>query len=76
MKEGKKLLNFCCLMMSYLNSSLPITDSNAGYMTLDTTAVAGSQQVKSPLVVKGKGRPLSLRRASRMETNIRKVKAK
>ncbi|XP_040986952.1 protein FAR1-RELATED SEQUENCE 5-like [Juglans microcarpa x Juglans regia] len=29
-------------------------DSNAGYMTLDTTAVAGSQQVKSPLVVRGK----------------------
>ncbi|KAF5443133.1 hypothetical protein F2P56_035720 [Juglans regia] len=52
--------------------SLPIIDSNAGYMTLDTTAVAGSQQVKSPLVVRGKGKPPSLRRASRMETNIRK----
>ncbi|XP_035543634.1 protein FAR-RED ELONGATED HYPOCOTYL 3-like [Juglans regia] len=65
-----------CYREQTRNRSLTQTDSNAGYMTLDTTAIAGSQQVKSPLVVKGKGRPPSLRRASRMETDIRKVKAK
>ncbi|KAF5452626.1 hypothetical protein F2P56_027602 [Juglans regia] len=65
-----------CYREQTRNRSLTQTDSNAGYMTMDTTTVAGSQQVKSPLVVRGKGRPPSLRRASRMETNIRKVKAK
>ncbi|XP_042942622.1 protein FAR1-RELATED SEQUENCE 5-like [Carya illinoinensis] len=44
--------------------------------TMDTTAVGSSQQVKSPRIVREKGRPPSLRRASRMETDMRKVKAK
>ncbi|XP_042980272.1 protein FAR1-RELATED SEQUENCE 1-like [Carya illinoinensis] len=45
--------------------------------TLDTAAAVGSSQgVKSPIVVRGKGRPPSLRRASKMETDMRKVKAK
>ncbi|XP_042942625.1 protein FAR-RED ELONGATED HYPOCOTYL 3-like [Carya illinoinensis] len=53
------------------------TGSNTGAISLDISVhVGSSQQVKSPLVVRGKGRPPSLRKASRMETDIRKVKAK
>ncbi|KAG6707819.1 hypothetical protein I3842_06G051300 [Carya illinoinensis] len=37
---------------------------------------ADSQKVLNPLVVRGKGRPPSLRRASTMEKEVRKVKAK
>ncbi|XP_042962559.1 protein FAR1-RELATED SEQUENCE 5-like [Carya illinoinensis] len=42
----------------------------------ETTIVGSSKQVLSPQVVRGKGRPPSLRRASRMEQHIRKGKAK
>ncbi|XP_042990962.1 uncharacterized protein LOC122317942 [Carya illinoinensis] len=52
------------------------TVSEPGVTILDGAVVGSSQQVKSPLVVRGKGRPPSLRRASRMETEMRKVKAK
>ncbi|XP_040998132.1 protein FAR1-RELATED SEQUENCE 1-like [Juglans microcarpa x Juglans regia] len=58
------------------NLSLTQTGSNTGFMIEDTIAVGSLQQVKSPLVVKGKGIPPSLRRASRMETELQKVKAK
>ncbi|XP_040996098.1 protein FAR-RED ELONGATED HYPOCOTYL 3-like [Juglans microcarpa x Juglans regia] len=58
------------------NLSQTQTGSNAGLMTEDKTTVGSSQQMKSPLVVRGKGRPPSLRRPSRMETDMRKVKAK
>lgn len=58
------------------NLSLTQTGSNAGLMIEDKTTVGSSQQVKSPLVVRGKGRPPSLRRASRMETDMQKVKVK
>ncbi|KAF5448937.1 hypothetical protein F2P56_029428 [Juglans regia] len=50
--------------------------SNAGFTTLDTNAGGSSKPVLSPNVVRGKGRPPSLRRASRMEKDMRKVKAK
>ncbi|KAF5469800.1 hypothetical protein F2P56_010360 [Juglans regia] len=56
--------------------SMTKTDSNVGLMTKDTTTVGSSQKVLSPRVVRGKGRPPSLRRASRMEQEIRKVKAR
>ncbi|XP_042939228.1 protein FAR1-RELATED SEQUENCE 5-like isoform X2 [Carya illinoinensis] len=52
------------------------TVSEPGVTILDGAVVGSSQQVKSPLVVRGKGRPPSLRRASRMETEMRKIKAK
>ncbi|XP_042983395.1 protein FAR1-RELATED SEQUENCE 5-like [Carya illinoinensis] len=42
----------------------------------ETTIIGSSKQVLSPQVVRGKGRPPSLRRASRMEQHIRKGKAK
>ncbi|XP_042950397.1 protein FAR1-RELATED SEQUENCE 9-like [Carya illinoinensis] len=65
----------------YRQNQRPIsfTESDSfegGLETLDTTTVGSLQQVKSPNVVRGKGRPPSLRRASRMETEMRKVKAK
>ncbi|XP_035551491.1 protein FAR1-RELATED SEQUENCE 5-like [Juglans regia] len=56
--------------------SMTQTGSNAGCTTLDTNAVGSSKPVLSPNVVRGKGRPPSLRRASRMEKEMRKVKAK
>ncbi|XP_042983644.1 protein FAR1-RELATED SEQUENCE 5-like isoform X2 [Carya illinoinensis] len=40
------------------------------------TIVGASGEVRSPRVVRGKGRPPSLRRASRMEIDMRKAKAK
>ncbi|XP_035548752.1 protein FAR1-RELATED SEQUENCE 5-like [Juglans regia] len=56
--------------------SMTQTGSNAGFTTLDTNAGGSSKPVLSPNVVRGKGRPPSLRRASRMEKDMRKVKAK
>ncbi|XP_042944843.1 protein FAR1-RELATED SEQUENCE 5-like [Carya illinoinensis] len=45
--------------------------------TINVSATIGSsKQVLSPHVVRGKGRPPSLRRASRMERDLRKVKEK
>ncbi|XP_042956374.1 protein FAR-RED ELONGATED HYPOCOTYL 3-like [Carya illinoinensis] len=49
--------------------------SNANDTANDTT-VGCSGEVHSPRVVRGKGRPPSLRRASRMEIDMRKAKAK
>ncbi|KAK1584230.1 hypothetical protein Q3G72_031014 [Acer saccharum] len=56
--------------------SMTQTGSNVGCARGDATTVGGSEQVLSPNVVSGKGRPSSLRRASRMEKDMRKVKAK
>ena len=56
--------------------SMTQTGSNVGCTRGDATTVGGSEQVLSPNVVRGKGRPPSLRRASRMEKDMRKVKAK
>ncbi|KAF5471691.1 hypothetical protein F2P56_008464, partial [Juglans regia] len=84
------LLNMCYGMITYaadsneqfkdakkrIHDMTECYHSNAGFMTVDTTAIVDSQQLKSPLVIRGKGRPPSLRRASRMETDMRKVKAK
>ncbi|XP_042983224.1 protein FAR-RED IMPAIRED RESPONSE 1-like [Carya illinoinensis] len=55
--------------------SMAETGSEPVFTTQDT-AVGSSQQVKSPRIVRGKGRPPSLRRASRMEIDMWKVKAK
>ncbi|XP_042974916.1 protein FAR1-RELATED SEQUENCE 5-like [Carya illinoinensis] len=44
--------------------------------TANDTIVGASGEVRSPRVVRGKGRPPSLRRASRMEIDMRKAKAK
>ncbi|KAG7960470.1 hypothetical protein I3843_10G125100 [Carya illinoinensis] len=52
------------------------TGSNVIPSIPETAACVGSQKVLSPLVVRGKGRPPSLRRASIMEKEMRKVKAK
>ncbi|XP_042988752.1 protein FAR1-RELATED SEQUENCE 5-like [Carya illinoinensis] len=61
----------------YRQNQCPISCAETGAITtLDTTAVDSSPQVRSPIVVRGKGRPPSLRRASRMETEMWKVKAK
>ncbi|KAF5466222.1 hypothetical protein F2P56_016169 [Juglans regia] len=54
----------------------PITQANVGCGANDTTTAGSSKQVLSPNVVRGRGRPSSLRRASRMEKDMRKVKAK
>ncbi|TXG64276.1 hypothetical protein EZV62_011270 [Acer yangbiense] len=56
--------------------SMTQTGSNVGCTRGDATIVGGSGQVRSPNVVRGKGRSPSLRRASRMEKDMRKVKAK
>ncbi|XP_040985885.1 protein FAR1-RELATED SEQUENCE 5-like [Juglans microcarpa x Juglans regia] len=56
--------------------SITLPGANVGCTTADTTTVGSSKQVLSPKVVRGKGRPPSLRRASRMEKDMRKVKAK
>ncbi|KAF5472340.1 hypothetical protein F2P56_009066, partial [Juglans regia] len=56
--------------------SLTLTGSNVDCTTNETTTVGSSKQVLSPVVVRGKGRPPSLRRASRMEKEMRKVKGK
>ncbi|XP_042954536.1 protein FAR1-RELATED SEQUENCE 5-like [Carya illinoinensis] len=60
---------------SQTSSSMMQTGPEPGMSTLDSTA-GGSSQVKSPKLVRGKGRPSSLRRASRMETETHKVKGK
>ncbi|KAF5462045.1 hypothetical protein F2P56_018086 [Juglans regia] len=57
-------------------SSMTQTGSNVPISTGGTATVGGSGQVRSPNVVRGKDRPPSLRRASRMEKDMRKVKAK
>ncbi|KAI9180916.1 hypothetical protein LWI28_009420 [Acer negundo] len=57
-------------------SSMTQTGSNVGCMRGDATTVDGFGQVHSPNVVRGKGKPSSLKRASRMEKEIQKVKAK
>ncbi|CAI9777762.1 unnamed protein product [Fraxinus pennsylvanica] len=49
------------------NKSSIQTCSNVGIPTVDTTTGTSSTQVKSPHVVRGKGRPPSLRRAPLME---------
>ncbi|XP_035545932.1 protein FAR-RED IMPAIRED RESPONSE 1-like [Juglans regia] len=56
--------------------SMTQTGSNASFTTLDTNAGGSSKPVLSPNVVRGKRRPPSLRRASRMEKDMRKVKVK
>ncbi|KAK1557300.1 hypothetical protein Q3G72_022043 [Acer saccharum] len=50
--------------------SMTQTGSNVGCTRGDATTVGGSEQVLSPNVVRGKGRPPSLRRASRMEKDM------
>ena len=52
------------------------TGSNVVPSIPDVSTCAGSDKVLSPLIVRGKGRPPSLRRASTMEKEIRKVRAK
>ncbi|XP_042988763.1 protein FAR1-RELATED SEQUENCE 5-like [Carya illinoinensis] len=52
------------------------TGSNVIPSIPEIETCAGSQKVLSPLVVRGKGRPPSLRRASIMEKEMRKVKTK
>ncbi|XP_042983214.1 uncharacterized protein LOC122312622 [Carya illinoinensis] len=52
------------------------TGSNVISTLPENPTCAGSQKVLSPLVVRGKGKPPSLRRASTMEKEVRKVKAK
>ncbi|XP_041017188.1 protein FAR-RED ELONGATED HYPOCOTYL 3-like [Juglans microcarpa x Juglans regia] len=56
--------------------SMMVTGSNVGCTANDTTTGGSSQKVLSPLTVKGKGRPSSLRRASGIEKRMRKVQAK
>ncbi|XP_042950292.1 protein FAR1-RELATED SEQUENCE 5-like [Carya illinoinensis] len=56
--------------------SITLMGSNDGWTIKDTTAVDSSKQVLSPNVVRGKGRPPSLRRASRMEKFKAKTKTK
>ncbi|KAK1550434.1 hypothetical protein Q3G72_018994 [Acer saccharum] len=56
--------------------SMTQTGSNVGCTRGDTTTVGGSGQVRSPNVMHGKCRLPSLRRASRMKKDMRKVKAK
>ncbi|KAG6642748.1 hypothetical protein CIPAW_09G162400 [Carya illinoinensis] len=55
--------------------SMTQIDSNVDSTTKDTI-VGASGKVHSPRVVRGKGRPPSLRRASRIEINMRRAKAK
>ncbi|XP_042984413.1 protein FAR1-RELATED SEQUENCE 5-like isoform X2 [Carya illinoinensis] len=56
--------------------SMILTGSNVGCTTKDTTIVGSSKQVPSSQVVRGKDRLPSLRRASRIEKDMRKVKVK
>ncbi|TXG60917.1 hypothetical protein EZV62_012280 [Acer yangbiense] len=50
--------------------SMTQTGSNVGCTRGDATTVGGSGQVRSPNIVRRKGRPPSLRRASRMEKDM------
>ncbi|XP_041026965.1 uncharacterized protein LOC121267169 [Juglans microcarpa x Juglans regia] len=52
--------------------SMTVTGSNVGCTTKDTTICGSSKKVLSLLVVRGKGRPPSLRKASGMEKCMRK----
>ncbi|KAG2726407.1 hypothetical protein I3760_01G111200 [Carya illinoinensis] len=63
------------MTVTYRQNQRPLSSLVSG-CTTSQTVVGGSQQVKSPLIVRGKGRPPSLRRASRMEIDMRKLKAK
>ncbi|KAF5468497.1 hypothetical protein F2P56_012643 [Juglans regia] len=56
--------------------SITLTGASVGCTTAYTTTVGNSKRVLSPNVVRGKGRPPYLGRASRMEKDMRKVKAK
>ncbi|XP_035550313.1 protein FAR1-RELATED SEQUENCE 5-like isoform X2 [Juglans regia] len=56
--------------------SMTLTGSNVGCTTKETTTAGSSKQIFSPHVVRGKDESPSLRRASRMEKDMRKVKAK
>ncbi|XP_042963494.1 protein FAR1-RELATED SEQUENCE 5-like [Carya illinoinensis] len=56
--------------------SMTQTGFNACSTAKETNTGSGSGQVRSPHVVRGKGRLPSLRRASRMEIDMRKAKAK
>lgn len=56
--------------------SMTQTDSNVPLSIEGTTTVGGSGQVRSPQVVRGKGRLPTLRRASKMEKDMRKVKSR
>ncbi|XP_042967623.1 protein FAR1-RELATED SEQUENCE 5-like [Carya illinoinensis] len=63
------------MTVTYRQNRRPLSSTQTG-CTTSQTAVGGSQQVKSPVIVRGKGRPPSLRRASMMEIDMRKLKAK
>ncbi|XP_041011462.1 protein FAR1-RELATED SEQUENCE 5-like [Juglans microcarpa x Juglans regia] len=56
--------------------SMTLTGFDVGCTQNDTTTVGSSKQVLSPLVVRGKCRLPSLRRASRMLKDMQKVKGK
>ncbi|XP_040996110.1 protein FAR-RED ELONGATED HYPOCOTYL 3-like [Juglans microcarpa x Juglans regia] len=56
--------------------SMTQTGSSVDCTTKDTTTIGSSKQVLSPHVVSGKGKLPSLRRASRMENDMWKAKAK
>ncbi|XP_042950033.1 protein FAR1-RELATED SEQUENCE 5-like [Carya illinoinensis] len=67
------------MTVTYRQNQRPLSSTQTGLVsgcTTSQTTVGGSQQVKSPVIVRGKGRPPSLRRASRMEIDMRKLKAK
>ncbi|XP_042950409.1 uncharacterized protein LOC122282541 [Carya illinoinensis] len=76
-EDAKKRIHEMTGLYRQNRSPLSMNSEKEPATTLDTAAVVGSSQgVKSPLVVRGKGRPPSLRRASKMETDMWKVKAK
>ncbi|KAG6693423.1 hypothetical protein I3842_09G000900 [Carya illinoinensis] len=54
----------------------PMTQTGSDFGCTSNATVGSSQQVLSPRVVRGKGRPPSLRRACRMEHALRKVKVR
>lgn len=49
--------------------------SNVVRMAKDTT-VGGSEEIRNPCVVRDKGRPPSLKRASKIEIDMQKTKIK
>ncbi|XP_042988794.1 protein FAR1-RELATED SEQUENCE 5-like [Carya illinoinensis] len=56
--------------------SMTVTGSNVALHSVQMTTNGNEKWVLSPLVVRGKGRPLSLRKASTLEKRVLKVKAK
>ncbi|XP_042972672.1 protein FAR1-RELATED SEQUENCE 5-like [Carya illinoinensis] len=75
-KDATKKLYSMIELYNHNQEPPPMTQTGSDVGCTTNATVSSSQQVLSPRIVRGKGRPPSLRRASRMEQDLRKVKAR